>query len=167
MDAKFFGEKSKKLCGPAWFHSKASKILMFGGAANSVAEALCLDPTTQTSYYVTRVSRRTPASTQVASQYVTRRPSTERELIVRTPISTSISTSAFTSTILSKMTCPKCVKFAKSGQVSCCAPGGAWYKNCGGAVNKNVDHRWSEGAQACKCKSELMTYSNPPWNQCM
>merc|ERR1719201_3088543 len=47
------------------------------------------------------------------------------------------------------MTCPKCGTFKKSGRVSCCAPGGAWFKNCGGAGNKNVGHRWSEGTEAC------------------
>merc|ERR1719174_2628569 len=40
--------------------------------------------------------------------------------------------------------------FKKSSRVSCCAPGGDWYKNCGGVGNKHVDHSWSEGAQACK-----------------
>merc|ERR1719331_2156355 len=92
----------------------------------------------------------TPASMQVTSDYVTRRPLPERELIVRTPITTPLSTSAFASTILSTATCPKCATFGKSGRVSCCAPGGAWYQNCGGAANKNVDHRWFEGTEACK-----------------
>ena len=48
--------------------------------------------------------------------------------------------------------CAKCGRFGKSGRVSCCATGGAWYKNCGGAANKNVDHRWFEGVEACKRK---------------
>ena len=43
-------------------------------------------------------------------------------------------------------------KYRKSGRVSCCAPGGAWFKNCGGLGSKNVDHRWSEGVKACKRK---------------
>merc|ERR1712224_652194 len=38
----------------------------------------------------------------------------------------------------------------KSGRASCCAPGGAWYKNCGAAGNSNVDHMWFEGVRACK-----------------
>merc|ERR1712032_1428143 len=46
--------------------------------------------------------------------------------------------------------CPKCGTFEKSGRNSCCAPGGAWYNNCGGARNKNVDHKWFEGVAACK-----------------
>ena len=47
--------------------------------------------------------------------------------------------------------CGKCAA-NKAGKLSCCAPGGAWYKNCGGADNKHVDHKWSEGAAACKRK---------------
>merc|ERR1712203_897227 len=45
---------------------------------------------------------------------------------------------------------PKCGTFAKSGRVSCCAPGGAWFKKCGEVGNKNVDHRWFEGTEACE-----------------
>merc|ERR1711937_642825 len=65
----------------------------------------------------------------------------DRELIVRTPIITSVSTPAITSTTTNMITCPKCGTFKKSGRVSCCAPGGAWYRNCGGASNRNVAHR--------------------------
>jgi len=46
--------------------------------------------------------------------------------------------------------CSKCGKFAKSGKVSCCAPGGAWYQKCGGAANKKFDYSWIEGVEACK-----------------
>ena len=156
--ATFFKEKSKNLCGPAWSKSKASKILMFGGAAKSMSEILCLETTlgaTQTSYHVTRVPGLSPGPTNVARELATNRPITERELIVRKPISTPTGTSAFTSTTLSKITCPKCGTFAKSGQFSCCAPAGAWYKNCGGAETKNINHRWYEGVESCKRKSEV------------
>ena len=130
----------QKLCGDAWVHSKASKIAMFKGSHGSIPRA----PDGCTSFP-------TQATT---SHHTTRRPIPDRELIVRTPIVTPLSTSpAFPSTIFSTMTCSKCGTFAKSGRVSCCAPGGAWFKNCGGAANKNVDHRWFEGVQACKCKS--------------
>jgi surface protein len=78
---------------------------------------------------------------------------TERELmVVNTPIPVSVSAPAITSTIANTMTCSKCGTFKKSDRGSCCAPGGAWYKNCGGAANKNVDHRWVEGVKACKRK---------------
>ena len=84
-------------------------------------------------------------NSQVCRRYVTQRPLTERELkIVREPITKPVST------------CPRCGTFDKSGRVSCCAPGGAWYKNCGAVNNKNVGHRWSEGAAACKRKSDTM-----------
>merc|ERR1711934_1047747 len=64
----------------------------------------------------------------------------ERELIVRGQITTPAN----------KMTCPKCGKFKKSGRASCCAPGGAWFKNCGAAGNNKVAYKWTDGANACK-----------------
>ena len=69
-----------------------------------------------------------------------------RELII------NIRTLAITSS--NEMTCPKCGTFEKSGRASCCAPGGAWYKNCGSAGNRNVGHRWFDGVDACKRKSK-------------
>ena len=84
---------------------------------------------------------------------------TERELIVsHTLVTTSVGTPAITSTIANAMRCPKCGTFGKSGRVSCCAPGGDWFKNCGGARNKNVDHKWFEGVAACKrkCKAKVI-----------
>merc|ERR1719201_1528750 len=46
--------------------------------------------------------------------------------------------------------CPKCGTFTKSGRVSCCGPGGAWYKTCGVAGNGNAQRSWFEGVKACK-----------------
>lgn len=47
--------------------------------------------------------------------------------------------------------CSKCGKFTKSGRVSCCAPGGAWYQKCGGSTaNKKFEYTWIEGVEACK-----------------
>ena len=46
--------------------------------------------------------------------------------------------------------CPKCVTSIKSGKLSCCARGGAWFKNCGDVGDTKFDHTWSEGIQACK-----------------
>ena len=45
-----------------------------------------------------------------------------------------------------------CVKCAtnKAGKRSCCARGGAWFKNCGDAGDPQFDHSWTEGIQACK-----------------
>ena len=106
-------------------------------------------------------------------QYVTRRPLTERELkiviaalnkpvstsrIVRAAIKTPVSTSTLAITSTNTMTCPKCGAFEKSGRLSCCAPGGAWYKNCGGAGNRNAFYRWVDGIAACKCKSKNVKY---------
>ena len=117
-----------KLCGTAWVGSKASKKAMFTGPLGSISPQVCT-PTT-----------------------VPRRPIPGRELIVRSPITTPVSTRTLAITSSNKMACPKCGTFAKSGRVSCCARGGAWHKNCGGAGDRNTNHRWFEGAEACKCK---------------
>ena len=77
----------------------------------------------------------------------------DRELIVRgVPVTATVSTSTIAISYANTMTCSKCATFEKSGRVSCCAPGGAWYKNCEGAGSRGVDYKWSEGVQVCKCK---------------
>ena len=47
-------------------------------------------------------------------------------------------------------TCSKCGINEKSDKRSCCAPGGAWFKNCGSARNRTIDHTWVEGVEACR-----------------
>ena len=134
MDFMFLNAASfnQKLCGIAWVNSKASKSSMFAGSSGSIARAVCTsDPTPET-----------------LQQHVSRRPIPERELIVRK----SISTPSVTSMIVRNRRCPRCGTFRKSGRISCCAPGGAWFMNCGGLGSNNVDHRWSDGVAACKRK---------------
>ena len=63
--------------------------------------------------------------------------------------SVCISTPAVTATRIA-LECPKCAVIKKSGELSCCAPGGAWFKNCGTSGNSNTEHTWVEGVQACK-----------------
>ena len=46
--------------------------------------------------------------------------------------------------------CSKCDTIKKSGKLSCCAPGGSWFKNCGASGNSNTEYTWFEGVQACK-----------------
>ena len=43
--------------------------------------------------------------------------------------------------------CLKCA-INKGGRRSCCARGGAWFKNCGNS--SRFDHSWAEGIQACR-----------------
>ena len=43
-----------------------------------------------------------------------------------------------------------CTSVKNFGKTSCCAPGGAWFKNCGDAGDTKFDHTWAEGIQACK-----------------
>ena len=45
--------------------------------------------------------------------------------------------------------CPTCAKMKKSGKLSCCARGGAWFNNCGDTDDKNFDYTWGEGIQSC------------------
>ena len=55
--------------------------------------------------------------------------------------------------------CPKCgVK--KSGTLSCCARGGAWFNNCGDEESVNADHTWTDGIQACKGSVSLFLKNN-------
>ena len=61
-----------------------------------------------------------------------------------------ISTSAVTVVTRTAPVCPKCAAIKKSGKLSCCAPGGAWFKSCGTSGNSNTEHTWLEGVQACK-----------------
>ena len=49
-------------------------------------------------------------------------------------------------------TCRKCGLSKKSGKLSCCVRGGAWFKRCGDPDDETVDHTWAEGFQACKGK---------------
>ena len=63
----------------------------------------------------------------------------------------SSSTRATPTSIAVSAACPKCGTSKKSGKRSCCARGGAWFKNCGDdAGDSDFDHTWSEGMQACK-----------------
>ena len=52
-----------------------------------------------------------------------------------------------------RLLCPKCGIIKKSGRVSCCGRGGSWFGNCGAAGEEKLDHKWSEGFQACKSRS--------------
>ena len=55
--------------------------------------------------------------------------------------------------------CPKCGTIAKSGIMSCCGRGGAWFKKCGGSSNGNTRPRytWYEGIQSCTARTKSIT----------
>ena len=57
--------------------------------------------------------------------------------------------------------CSKCGVSKKSGKLSCCARGGAWFKNCGDIGDSKFDHAWSEGMQACEGKLMIITNKIP------
>mgnify|MGYP003327798265 CR=1 FL=1 len=140
MDEMFWHATSfrHKLCGHTWLHSSASKQGMFTGSRGQITQRVCAfvypNPSTP--------------------QYLNRWALPKRGLkIVRPPSSTPANTKTMTISSTKNMICPKCGKFKTSGRASCCAPGGAWHRNCGGVGNSNVDHRWSEGIEVCKSKS--------------
>merc|ERR1712048_644256 len=122
----------RNLCGDAWVHSKATKTDMFKDSRGKIMLVPC---------------------TSVTYADASRQPIPERELIVHLPTTTSVGAR-----------CPKCSTFGKSGRVSCCAPGGAWYRNCGRAGNSDVDHKWFEGVRACK---PTATTINPVCLKCV
>ena len=126
---------TQKLCTATWVHSRARKIAMFEGTSGSISSKVCRPP---------RVSA-TPLATR---QYPKHQTFPDRELVARMIISTGV----ISSTSAMRRMCPKCGTFAKSGRASCCAPGGAWYNNCGGAGDRKADHSWLEGMTACKRK---------------
>jgi len=120
------------------FYYVLHKFRRLPGTEGSVSPA----PLTSVSTSVTTLGTR---------QYESRRPMSERDLMGRVPIATSVSIPPPAAQAIHTMPrCPACGTFKKSGRKSCCAPGGAWFKNCGGAHNNNVDHSWLEGVAACK-----------------
>ena len=125
---------NQRLCGMAWLRSRASKQGIFEGSSGSISESAC-------------TSTLSPVSNQ-ASQQLSRDARPDRELIVRMATSTSASTPLIISNL--EMVCSRCGAFRKSGRASCCAPGGAWFRKCGGPGSSNVDHSWSEGAKTCE-----------------
>merc|ERR1712230_111276 len=56
--------------------------------------------------------------------------------------------------------CSKCGTNTKSGKLSCCAPGGSWFKQCGNS--ENSEHTWLEGIQACELGTETSSVTTEP-----
>ena len=54
--------------------------------------------------------------------------------------------------------CPKCATARKSGKLSCCARGGAWFKKCGDVGDANFEYTWTEGFRACN-----IGFMGEPW----
>ena len=50
---------------------------------------------------------------------------------------------------VSRVTCPKCGLNPKSGKLTCCTRGGAWFEKCGDDGDPNLDHTWTEGIDSC------------------
>ena len=68
----------------------------------------------------------------------------------------------------SSITCPKCGVAKRTGKSSCCARGGAWFKNCGDRGDPNFDYTWYEGIQSCtkKPKKDMLPSSGLTQTRC-
>ena len=64
-------------------------------------------------------------------------------------MSVSLSPAPTATATTSSLVCPRCVRVKKSGRRTCCARGGAWFRNCGAGGDTRFDHTWAEGLQAC------------------
>ena len=69
---------------------------------------------------------------------------------IKTHMSAEVKTRTDTSVITSRNGCSKCGNIKKSGKLSCCARGGAWYKNCGDEGDAKFGHTWAQGIHACE-----------------
>ena len=56
--------------------------------------------------------------------------------------------------------CPKCGT-KKSGKLSCCARGGAWFQKCGDVGDTNFDNTWVEGVHACNAFASSLSAKAP------
>ena len=63
---------------------------------------------------------------------------------------TTMPSVAIQTSTTARVRCPKCGTTKKSAKRSCCARGGAWFKNCGDSDDSKFDHTWVEGMQACR-----------------
>jgi surface protein len=139
VHSMFNGAKSFKqnLCGRAWVQTKfTNRDAMFTDSPGSIARSVCA-----------KVNRRPlPNGRELIRHKDNKDKGRNGQKIV-------------TKAMVDEKTCQKCGTFEKSGRASCCAPGGAWYKKCGGAGNKKVAYQWSEGVQACAKKATTTTES--------
>ena len=76
-------------------------------------------------------------------------------------------TTAVTTASPGPAVCAKCRATNNSGQLSCCARGGSWFKKCGDPGDPNFDHTWLEGMQACggqfPCDLTIILALNSDW----
>ena len=130
MESMFSGASSfkQKLCGKAWVYSKAKKESLFENSPGKISWFVCSPPSS---------SQRWLAQWRTSSALAAASPST-----------LSVASA-------NMQTCSKCGTFKRSTRISCCAPGGAWYGNCGGANDKNFGHSWLEGMETCKRKTQF------------
>ena len=52
--------------------------------------------------------------------------------------------------------CPSCGIIKKSKKLSCCAPGGTWFKKCGNVGDSEFKYTWTEGLEACATGERLI-----------
>ena len=77
----------------------------------------------------------------------------------------SLSTARITGTVavlaVPKPKCPKCGTITgvanKIGMRSCCAPGGAWFGECG--KDGEAKYTWTDGLKTCECETSFFLKS--------
>ena len=67
-------------------------------------------------------------------------------------------TLAMPTSTMANLICPECGTNKKSGRLSCCARGGAWFKQCGDAGESQFAHTWTQGIQACRGLSSSVKF---------
>ena len=75
--------------------------------------------------------------------------------------STEVSTVTSFSVVNRNIGCAKCSATKKSGKLSCCAQGGAWFRNCGKTGDPKYDHTWIEGIRACRDFAATVLVESP------
>ena len=137
---------------------------MFAGSYGLISRIMC-SPDLASAELSTRRSKPrralppSPAPFRMITARVNRprQAGPDRELIAKTSLSTSVTSAFNISAITKTVACAKCGTFKHSSRLSCCAPGGAWFKKCGVAVEAGVEYSWSEGVEVCKRTSTAKT----------
>ena len=73
-------------------------------------------------------------------------------LLVPIPQAVRSGISRARSKTIARSVCPVCGTSKKSGMLSCCARGGAWFNDCGDVGDTKFNHTWAEGMQTCKSR---------------
>ena len=119
--------------------------------------ALATRPITTTTAATTKTSTTVTTAVVTTTTLTTRTTATATNAAITTiaAATTTATKQISTATTTHSMTCPKCGTNKVSGRVSCCFPGGSWFRNCGDVSGSNMKHSWTEGFAVCKSEFAL------------